>query len=54
MMCVEILCRALQLLSADEQDSDELKNGILSSIAYFLPNSQVIEELLLNAKIITL
>ena len=40
-MCVEILCRALQLLSSDEQDSDELKKGILSSIAYFLPNSQV-------------
>ena len=41
MLCVEILYHALQILSSDEQDSEELKKGILSSIAYFLPNSRV-------------
>ncbi|XP_076819047.1 uncharacterized protein LOC143464891 isoform X2 [Clavelina lepadiformis] len=41
MTCVEILFHALHLISNDDENKEQLKKGILSSIAYFLPNSQV-------------
>uniref|UniRef100_H2YBC1 Zinc finger protein Rlf/292/654 TPR repeats domain-containing protein n=1 Tax=Ciona savignyi TaxID=51511 RepID=H2YBC1_CIOSA len=39
--CVEVLVHALHVLAPDDPNNELLKSGILSSIAYFLPNSQI-------------